>query len=462
MTEKVSILLYDDEKAKAVRRFNDGRSPKYLIRTYGCQMNEHDSEGLAGMLEEMGYSPAENVQGTSLVLFNTCCVREHAELKAYSNVGALKKLKEENPGLIICVCGCMMQQEGAAEKLMKRFPFVDIAFGTHNSHLFPGMLYRLLLKGERVCDMAAPAQDIIENAPARRAGPPCAWVTIMYGCDNFCSYCVVPYVRGRERSRQPEDIIAEINRLVGEGYKEVTLLGQNVNSYGKDITGADFPALLRRINDETGICRIRFMTSHPKDLSDGLISAMRDCKRVCRQIHLPVQSGSSAVLARMNRHYTREDYLALVEKLRSAMPDIGLSTDIIVGFPGETEKDFEDTMDMVQKIRFDSAYTFIYSKRSGTAAENMEGQVPAGVKKERIRRLIEAQAAITYEKNLGCAGKAYEVLAEAVSRRGVSMLCGRNGAGMITNFAAPPELIGEFIEVKIIGANRYTLLGEII
>lgn len=449
----------DSSNADMLRSYNSGRDLKYLIKTYGCQMNQHDSEKLAGILEELAYRPACDIEEADIILFNTCCVREHAEHKVLGNVGALKKLKSEKPDLVIGICGCMMQQENAAKRLMNRFRFVDLTFGTHNAHMLPQMLSKVVIGREKVCDICQ-VDEVHEGEPVTREKGPLAWVNIMYGCNNFCSYCIVPFVRGRERSREPGEIVKEVQSLSENGYKEVTLLGQNVNSYGHEV-GTDFPALLKRLDKETPIDRIRFMTSHPKDLSDELIDVVSSCTRVCKQVHLPIQSGSNAILERMNRRYTREDYFRLIDKLRGRMPDIGLSTDIIVGFPGESERDFQETLEMMEKIRFDSAYTFIFSKRSGTAAADMEEQIPSEVKRERIQKLIKLQSKITLEKNNARIGHTYEVLVESESKD-KKLLCGRNDAGYMINFAGSSTLIGSFASIRITHASPHTLSGELV
>ena len=345
---------------------------KYHIVTYGCQMNAHDSETIAGILERMGMTKAAEREDADLVMYNTCCVRENAERRALGNVGWLKELKKVKPALMIGVCGCMVQQSGMAEKLIKRYPFVDLAFGTHNLHELPAMLTGLLDGRQRVVNVTDTDGIIAEGMPVKRVSSLQAYVTIMYGCNNFCSYCIVPYVRGRERSREPGDILREVEALKADGVREIMLLGQNVNSYAGG--GMDFAGLLREV-DEIGIERVRFMTSHPKDLSDRLIEVMAGSRHICHQLHLPVQHGSDRILEAMNRRYTRAHYLELVGRLRAAMPDIGLTTDLIVGFPGETEEDFAETLSLVREVRYDSAYTFIYSPRQGTVAADMPGQI---------------------------------------------------------------------------------------
>ena len=440
---------------KAEPRLKDKR---YHIVTYGCQMNAHDSETIAGMLEQMGMTEAAAREDADFVLYNTCCVRENAERRALGNVGWLKELKKVKPELIVGVCGCMVQQDGMAQKLIKRYPFVDIAFGTHNLPELPGMFKKLLDSRERVVSVLDTDGMIAEGLPVKRAGGLMAYVTIMYGCDNFCSYCIVPYVRGRERSRLPEDILREAEQLKTEGVKEIMLLGQNVNSYAGG--GIDFAELLRRV-DDIGIERVRFMTSHPKDLSDRLIDVMANSKHICHQLHLPVQHGSNRVLSAMNRCYTREHYLGVVKRLRDAMPDIGLTTDLIVGFPGETEEDFNQTIDLVRQVRYDSAYTFIYSPRQGTVAAEMPNQVDEETAKRRIHELIAVQEQITAETYAAQVGHVENVLCEGVSARSERQITGRTQRGITVNFDGSADMVGSVVPVMITGAGHNTLKGKI-
>ena len=440
---------------KAEPRLKDKR---YHIVTYGCQMNAHDSETIAGMLEQMGMTEAAAREDADFVLYNTCCVRENAERRALGNVGWLKELKKVKPELIVGVCGCMVQQDGMAQKLIKRYPFVDIAFGTHNLPELPGMFKKLLDSRERVVSVLDTDGIIAEGLPVKRAGGLMAYVTIMYGCDNFCSYCIVPYVRGRERSRLPEDILREAEQLKTEGVKEIMLLGQNVNSYAGG--GIDFAELLRRV-DDIGIERVRFMTSHPKDLSDRLIDVMANSKHICHQLHLPVQHGSNRVLSAMNRCYTREHYLGVVKRLRDAMPDIGLTTDLIVGFPGETEEDFNQTIDLVRQVRYDSAYTFIYSPRQGTVAAEMPNQVDEETAKRRIHELIAVQEQITAETYAAQVGHVENVLCEGVSARSERQITGRTQRGITVNFDGSADMVGSVVPVMITGAGHNTLKGKI-
>ena len=434
----------------------------YYIDTYGCQMNAHDSESLAGILEIMGYVPTQAREEADIIVFNTCCVRENAENRIKGNIGAVKPLKEKRPDLITVVCGCMTQQPGVAESLKKTFSFIDIVMGSGCVHKLPELLLEVL-SGRRTAPLlSGPNEAITEHTPVKRVRKESAYINIMYGCNNFCSYCIVPYVRGRERSRRSEDILEEARALAGDGCLEIVLLGQNVNSYGKDSGEISFAQLLRRLDKIDGIKRISFMTSHPKDLSEELIDAMAQCEHVSNQLHLPVQSGSDRILRLMNRKYTRAHYMDLVRSIREHIPDIGLSTDLIVGFPGETDEDFEDTLSLCREIGFASAFTFIYSKRSGTPAASMPEQVPLKIKRERIMKLIEVveEGALRVSRNY--LGKEYEVLVESLSRRSGSMLSGRTSCGRTVTFKGEPSLIGSFANVKITQIKKNTLAGELI
>lgn len=427
----------------------------YHIVTYGCQMNAHDSEQIAGILDRMGMHEAASRDEADLVIYNTCCVRDNAERRALGNVGWLKELKKVKPELMTGVCGCMVQQPGMAEKLIKRYPFLDIAFGTHELYKLPDMMRELLDSRARV--VCVSEDDMVaEGLPVKRVSRIQAYVNIMYGCNNFCSYCIVPYVRGRERSRLPEDILREVEELKRDGVREVMLLGQNVNSYSGG--GLDFAGLLREV-DAIGVERIRFMTSHPKDLSDALIDVMANSHHICHQLHLPVQHGSDRVLEAMNRRYTAAHYLGLVDKLRGAMPDIGLTTDLIVGFPGETEDDFKATLDLVERVRYDSAYTFIFSPRQGTVAASMPNQVDEETSRRRIHELIAVQERITGEIYAGQAGRIERVLVEGPAARGEGKLAGRTERGITVNFTGTASE-GELVDVKILGAGHNTLKGE--
>lgn len=435
----------------------------FCISTYGCQMNEEDSEKLSGMLKSQGYERTENKDEASIIIFNTCCVRENAENKVFGNLGQLKQLKKKNPNLVIAICGCMMQQVGMADKVLKTFPYVDIIFGTHNAHKFPEYLHRVLQEGVQVKEILNKEEGIVEGLPIDRKSDVKAFVTIMYGCNNFCTYCIVPYVRGRERSRKSDDIIKEIEELVSKGYKEITLLGQNVNSYGKGLEeDIDFAGLLRKVNEVKGLERVRFMTSHPKDLSDDVIMAIKECDKLCEQVHLPVQSGSSRILKEMNRHYDREYYLDLVKKIKSEIPDVTLTTDIIIGFPGETEEDFLDTLSLCEEVGYDSAFTFIYSRRNHTPADKMENQIPDDIKHNRFNRLVEAINKKVVIKNKEYEGKVVEVLVEGPSKNDETKLTGRTRNGKLVNFSGDEKLVGKLVNLKIVRAQPFSLIGEIV
>lgn len=464
----MAILIYIPYGGKLMKlqmenKINDKKLKAYYIETWGCQMNEEDSEKLAGMLQAMGYKPTEQKNNADLIVFNTCCVRENAELKVYGNLGALKSLKKKKPDLIIAVCGCMMQQQGIAENIKKKYPFVSLIFGTHNVHRFPELVNNAMQSQNTVMDIQDSEGEIVEGVPIIRESGVKALVTVMYGCNNFCTYCIVPYVRGRERSREPEDIINEVRKLGEQGYKEVTLLGQNVNSYGRGLSGdMTFAKLLSMLNDVEGIERIRFMTSHPKDLSDELIFAMRDLNKVCKHIHLPLQSGSTRLLKLMNRKYSKEKYMEIADKLKSQVPGIAITTDIIVGFPGETEEDFNETLDIVEKVGFDSAFTFLYSPRKGTPAADMPGQIDEETMHNRFNRLVDALNRIGYEKNREYEGKVVEVLVEGPSKNDETKLMGRTDTGKLVNFEGEPGIIGEIVHVNITEAQTWSLNGKIV
>lgn len=434
----------------------------YHIVTYGCQMNVHESEKLAGMLADLGYIQSDEINNSDIILFNTCCIRENAEHRAYGNIGALKKMKKENPDRIIGVCGCMTQQKGSAEKLLQKFPFVDIVFGTHNIHKLKELIELKVGTPKPVTDVWDSEGEIVENVSMYRTSGVNAWVNITFGCNNFCTYCIVPYVRGRERSRSLDDVITEVKELLNEGYKEITLLGQNVNSYGNDLKdGTSFAKLLDCLGKIPGKFRIRFMTSHPKDLSDEVIKVINKYDNICSYIHLPVQAGSNNILEKMNRRYTREKYLDLVEKIKTQIKNVQISSDLMVGFPGETEEDFKMTLDLVEKSRFASAFTFIYSRRSGTVADKMENQIDEQVKTDRIKRLIKLQNGISREISKTYIGKTYEVLCEGRNRKDPDLLIGRTDCGRLVCFPGTDELIGKFINIKINGCNALSLKGEV-
>lgn len=456
-------IVRQKEFLHLIKEYNAKELKKYTISTFGCQMNENDSERLAGMLMEMGYMETENTDESDLIIFNTCCVRENAELKVYGHLGALKKLKEKKPELIICVCGCMMQQPDVVAHIKKSYRHVDLIFGTHNLYKFPELMYTAVQEKKTVIDIWESTGSIAEDMPIERKDGVKAWVTVMYGCNNFCSYCIVPYVRGRERSRSIPDIVREVAFLGQQGYKEITLLGQNVNSYGKDLEeGATFAKLLYELDQVEGIERIRFMTSHPKDLSEELIDAIRNCKKVCEHLHLPVQAGSTRILQEMNRKYTKEQYLELIAKIKGEIPGIALTTDIIVGFPGETEEDFEETLDVMRQVQYDMAYTFLYSKRTGTPAAKNPQQVPDEVKKQRFDRLLEQQNRISKELNDSLLDSVVEVLVEGLSRSSEENYTGRTRTNKIVNFKGDPELVGRLVQVRITKVQTWSLEGVLV
>ena len=443
------------------------KNPKYIILTMGCQLNENDSEKLSGMIEKMGYTNTENIEEADLIVFNTCCVRENAEDKLFGKLGEAKKIKEKR-GTVIAIGGCMMQEKHIVDKLQKSYPFFDIVFGTHTLHKFPQDLYNVILNKKRIEDIIDIDGEIIEGLPIKRNDNIKASVTIMYGCNNFCSYCIVPYVRGRERSRKPEDIINEVRELADKGYKEITLLGQNVNSYMRNevlenenekITS--FAKLLYAVNEIKGIERIRFISPHPKDFTEDVIQAIKKCDKVCKLIHLPLQSGRSKVLKEMNRKYTKQQYLELVEKMKKEIPNLTLSTDIIVGFPGETDEEFEDTLDVVKKVNFEQVYMFIYSRRVGTPADRMQNQVPEEQKHirfEKLKKLVEEQIE---EKNKKYINTIQKVLVEGKSKNNEDMLTGRTDSNKVVIFKGNDNLIGQIINLKIVSEHMWYLKGEV-
>ena len=437
-----------------------GRPLTMSIQTLGCQMNAKDSEKMTAILSYIGYEETEEPVA-DLVLFNTCTVRENANMKIYGRLGYLKNHKKKNPHMKIVLCGCMMQEADEVERVRKSYPFVDIVFGTHNIYKLAELLYTQIQSEGRVMDVWEEAKEIIEDLPGKRKYSFKTGVNIMFGCNNFCSYCIVPYVRGRERSREPEEIIKEIRGLVQDGVTEIMLLGQNVNSYGKGLPQEiTFAELLRKVNEIEGLERIRFMTSHPKDLSDDLIQAMADCEKVCSHLHLPLQSGSSRILKKMNRHYTKEDYLLLVKKIREKLPDIALTTDIIVGFPGETEEDFEETLDVVSKVRYDSAYTFIYSKRSGTPAASMEDQVPEDVVKERFAKLLKVVQTISAERTNEKLGMTEPVLIEQVNEQDENLVTGRLSNNAVVHLPGDASMIGSIVPVLLKESKGFYYMGQ--
>ena len=445
-----------------VREFEQkkGRRPTAFIQTFGCQMNARDSEKLLGILEEAGFVQGAD-ENSDFVLYNTCTVRENANLKVYGRLGYLGGLKRKNPDMLIALCGCMMQEPQVVEKIRKSYRHVDIIFGTHNIFRLAELIFRRLTEKKMVVDIWEGTDAIVEDLPVERKYPFKSGVNIMFGCNNFCSYCIVPYVRGRERSRNPEDIIHEIEGLVADGVVEVMLLGQNVNSYGKTLEEPiTFAELLRRVEQIDGLERIRFMTSHPKDLSDELIEVMKNSRKICKHLHLPVQSGSSRILKQMNRKYTKEQYLELVDKLRAAVPDISLTTDIIVGFPGETEEDFQETLDVVRRVRYDSAFTFIYSKRTGTPAAAMEDQVPEDVVKERFDRLLKEVQDISAKVCCRDEHTVQEVLVEEVNDHSPGLMTGRLSNNTVVHFPGDASLIGKLVPVYLEESRGFYYMGK--
>ena len=441
----------------------ENRPHTYCVVTYGCQMNAHDSEKLEGMLHEMGLEKAESRESADFVIFNTCCVRDNAQRRALGNVVWLKELKKTRPELMVAVCGCMMQQKGMGEQILRQYPFVDLAFGTHNLYRFAQLMLQAVKSRRRVVEVVQDDEGSIpEDLPVLRSSPYHAYITIMYGCNNFCSYCIVPYVRGRERSRASARIIEEARQLKADGVKEIMLLGQNVNSYGLDVEGElSFAQLLAKL-DEIGIERIRFMTSHPKDISDELIDVIANSKHICHALHLPVQHGNNRVLESMNRRYTREKYLARVEAIRSKIPDMSLTTDLIVGYPGETEEEFEDTCSLVQQVGYDSAFTFIYSPRIGTRAADMPDQIPEVDSSRRIQKLIAIQKENTRQNYAAYIGQVHSVLVDEASKRDEHQMAGKNQYNITVNFPGSKDMVGQIVKVKITSAGESTLRGELI
>lgn len=434
---------------------------RYLIKTYGCQMNVHESEKIAGQLQTLGYEETQTAEDADVIVFNTCCVRENAEQHAFGNIGMYKKLKKEKKDLVIAVCGCMTQQGEFAKKLSATFPFVDVIIGTYNIDEFGKILQKTVDTKKRVVEILDKNGDICEEITPYRSSYPNAWVNIAYGCNNFCTYCIVPYVRGRERSRLPENVVDEVKNLVNEGYKEITLLGQNVNSYGHDLKNdVGFASLLDEIGKIEGKFRLRFMSNHPKDLTEDVIEAIKRNPHACHAIHLPVQSGSNRILSLMNRRYSVEKYLSQIESIRKIIPDCAITTDIIVGFPTETEEDFIDTVKLVETVKFDGAFTFVYSKREGTKAAVMDGQIDPETQKDRIMRLIDVQNDLNRKESLTYVGKTVEILVEDFDEKKNSYL-GRDERGKMAYFSYDKNLIGKFVNVKITSAGGMSLMGEI-
>ena len=433
---------------------------KYYIKTYGCQMNFFDSEVLAGHLENMGYLPAERKEEADVFIVNTCAVRKKAEEKVLSKLGRLRVLKEKNPGMIIAVCGCMVQQKGVARRIKDRFHFINLICGTHALGRFPQLLEKALHSAEPVLDLDT--ENSREHLPVKREDTLKAWVPISQGCNNYCTYCIVPYVRGPEKSRPPESIIQEIKKLAKNGYKEVTLLGQNVNSYGHDLYGDfGFAELLEEVDKIEGLLRIRFMTSHPKDISEKLIKVIANSDKICEHIHLPLQAGSNKVLKLMNRGYTKEHYLELVDKIKNTIPGCSLTTDIITGFPGEEDNDFEETLQALERIRFDAAFIFVYSPREGTEAAEMANQVDAAIKKRRVMVINELQNRISLEKNQELLNKELEILVEGISKTDPHVYTGRTRTNKIAHFTTTKKCLGELLKIKIVEAKSWTLFGKL-
>jgi len=438
------------------------RGKRYLLRTYGCQMNEHDSEIIAGLLEVMGYTVTSDETVADLILFNTCAVRENAENKVFGEVGRVAPLKQRNPELLLGVCGCMPQEKVVQDKVRETYPWIDLVFGTHNLHRLPELVEQARHSQETVMEVWEKAEYGFDDLPKARQDGTRAWVNIQYGCNKFCTYCIVPYTRGRERSRALQSIVDEVKRLGQQGFKEITLLGQNVNDYGLDLGDTDFASLLRAVARVDGIERVRFTTSNPWNFTDELIAAIADSPTVCEHIHLPVQSGSNAILRRMNRGYTREYYSSLVSRIRTAMPAISLTTDLIVGFPGETEEDFQRTLDLVKETRFETAYTFMYSPRSGTPAAAMTDAVPELIVRERLQRLMNVQNEITRSYSESLIGQRIEVLVEGLSRTNDQVLAGRSRTNRVVLLQGSPEWIGQSVVAYVESANTWTIYGRLL
>ncbi len=437
------------------------KAPKAFVHTYGCQGNVADSEKILGMLKEMGYEFCDNAEDAHLVLYNTCAIREHAEDRVFGNVGALKPIKKNKPDMIIALCGCMMQQQSVADRIKNSFPFVDLVFGTHVSHKLPEFMYRILCTGKRVFDITDSDGNIAEGLPVMREGTLRAWIPVMYGCNNFCSYCIVPYVRGRERSRDFDDVINEVKEVISAGYKEITLLGQNVNSYNKDLDESKrFPALLKAISEIEGDFIVRFMTSHPRDCTKELLDVMASSDKIAKHLHLPFQSGNDRVIKEMNRHYDREKYLSLIDYAYKIMPELSITSDVIVGFPGETYEEFKDTLSLIEKVKYTSLFTFIFSARPGTKAYSMADPVSREEKGKWFKELTDLQESIAGERTANMKGKTYRVLVEGKAK-GDGMLSGRTGGNIIIEFPGEDNLIGEFIDVTVTNPRTWIVYGEI-
>ncbi len=463
-TEELRSQLEYIDKLKAITddHLNDtGRKISCAVVTFGCQMNARDSEKLTGILEKAGFDVTEDEKGADLVIYNTCTIRDNANQKLYGHLGTLKAIKKSRPSLKIALCGCMMQEQSVIENISKNYKFVDLVFGTHNIYKFAELLYRTYTSDSQIIDIWEDTDQIVESLPVKRKYPYKSGVNIMFGCNNFCSYCIVPYVRGRERSREPVEIIREIERLVADGVVEVMLLGQNVNSYGRGLEGdITFAGLLREIEKIEGLRRIRFMTSHPKDLSDELIEVMASSKKICKHIHLPLQSGSDRILKDMNRRYTKEHYLALAQKIRAAIPDIAITTDIIIGFPGETKEDVDETIDVINKVCYDNAFTFIYSKRTGTPAAAREDQVEEAFAKEQFNRVLEAVRECSAKQNSKLTGHIEEALVESICEHDDTMVTGRLSNNSMVHFKGDSTLIGTIVPVRLTKSCGFYYIGE--
>ena len=443
-------------------RVKNGRAPLANTETYGCQQNENDTERIRGILKEAGFEFCDKADIADLVIYNTCAVRENAEQKVFGRLGILKHLKESRPELIIGLCGCMVQQESITEKIKKVHSHVDLIFGTHALYKLPELLYETITQKKSIVSIENSDGEIAEDIPILRDDNNKAWVSVMYGCNNFCSYCIVPYVRGRERSRRPEAVMAEVHELVAKGVSEICLLGQNVNSYGKDLDeDIDFSDLLRQVNSVDGVERIRFMTSHPKDLSDKLIDTIAECPKICKQLHLPFQAGSDRVLKEMNRRYTKADYLEKIRKVNGRIPDIALTTDVIVGFPTETDEDFEDTLDVLRQVEFDQIFSFIYSRREGTPAAKLDFVLSEDEIHKNFNKLLEVQNEISRRKNEAYVGRIERVLVDGASKNDPEMLSGRTESSKIVNFKGDPSLTGKYVDVKITEAHTWSLNGTL-
>jgi tRNA-2-methylthio-N6-dimethylallyladenosine synthase len=462
MREQASFIMKLKESNQRFAAEN-GRTRLALTETYGCQQNENDTERIRGMLREAGFDFTDDSNEADVVIYNTCAVRENAEQKVFGRLGILKHIKESRPEMVIGICGCMVQQEHITKKIKEVHNHVDLVFGTHALYKMPELLYTAMNEKNTVVDIESSDGEIAEDIPIMRENAQKAWVSIMYGCNNFCSYCIVPYVRGRERSRTPEAVLAEVKELVADGCTEISLLGQNVNSYGKDLDiEVDFSDLLRMVNDVEGVERIRFMSSHPKDLSDKLIQTMKECDKVCKQLHLPFQAGSDKILKQMNRKYTKADYLEKIERVKREIPEISLSTDVIVGFPTETVEDFEDTLDVLKKVEFDNIFSFIYSRREGTPAAKLDFVLTDEEIHNNFNRLLEVQNEISKKKNDAYVGRIEKVLVDGASKNDETTLSGRCDSSKIVNFKGDKSLVGKYVDVRITEAHTWSLNGELV